>query len=337
MRKVILTVGAFVVFGLGWFAKIIYDLYSYNKPISQTSKKTLQKPFDKYTFDSLSRIGVKKGKFEMDIQLAKTNEYVSYLFRFHFNPNLDGKEIKETEGQINLPSSVDENTYPVVLLFRGYINQETYKVGDGTRNAAGFFAKNGFITLAPDFLGYGGSDEEAGNIFESRFQTYVTAISLVKSLDQIPQWDQKNVFIWGHSNGGQIALTTLEITGVNYPTTLWAPVSKPFPYSVLYYTDDSIDRGKLIRSELAKFEEVYDVEAYSLTNYLETIEAPLLVHQGKSDDAIPLDWTNNLVQKLEDKGKNVTYYTYPATDHNMRPSWDMVIARDLEFFKKHSR
>jgi len=159
----------------------------------------------------------------------------------------------------------------------------------------------------------------------------------VKSLDQIPQWDQKNVFIWGHSNGGQIALTTLEITGVNYPTTLWAPVSKPFPYSVLYYTDDSIDRGKLIRSELAKFEEVYDVEAYSLTNYLENIEAPLLVHQGKSDDAIPLDWTNNLVQKLEDKGKNVTYYTYPATDHNMRPSWDMVIARDLEFFKKHSR
>ena len=35
---------------------------------------------------------------------------------------------------------------------------------------------------------------------------------------------------------------------------LWAPVSKPFPYNILYYTDEAEDRGKWLRGEIAKFE-----------------------------------------------------------------------------------
>ena len=235
-------------------------------------------------------------------------------------------------------------------MFRGYIDKTLFRTGDGTRNAASYFAENGFITIAPDFLGYGGSDKESGNIFETRFQTYITAVSLIKTLEHIkfsPQSvsgpdkitnqliNHSSLFLWGHSNGGQIALTTLEITGSDYPTTLWAPVSKPFPYSVLYYTDESEDRGKLIRSELSKFEEDYDVELYSLTNYLDRINAPIQIHQGTLDEAVPKIWSDTLVNLLKQKEKDITYYTYPGTDHNMRPSWDTVVELDLEFFKQN--
>ena len=197
-----------------------------------------------------------------------------------------------------------------------------------------FFAENGYITLAPDFLGYGGSSEESGNIFETRFQTYTTVLTLLKSINQenIPMWDGKNIFIWAHSNGGQVALTTLEITGADYTTVLWAPVTKPFPYSILYYTDESQDEGKFIRKELANFEKNYDVNKYSLTNYLDKINAPIEYHLGTNDDAIPLSWGDEFVSRMKKLEKEVTYYKHPGADHNMNPLWGDVIFKTLEFF-----
>jgi len=150
-------------------------------------------------------------------------------------------------------------------------------------------------------------------------------------LDQIKMWDGENTFIWGHSNGGQIAITILEVTKKSIPATLWAPVTKPFPYSILYYTDESSDKGKFIRSELAEFEKLYDVEKYSLDNYITNIDAVLQIHQGTADDAVPADWTDGFVQDLEEEEIDVTYYKYQGADHNLRPSWDTVVERDYNF------
>jgi len=39
----------------------------------------------------------------------------------------------------------------------------------GTEKMADFLAKNGFLTLAPDFLGYGGSDSAFPDMLLTRF------------------------------------------------------------------------------------------------------------------------------------------------------------------------
>ena len=333
MNKLVFSVGAllilisFVILGL-WVGKSGGPEKT-QSPISIIKPR----PLDKYTIENLGKSDIPIGKIEVGDILDKQTAYTSYLFNLEFSPNLNGNETKKTTGQLNLPNS--QGTFPLVIMLRGYVDQERYVTGDGTRNAAGFFAENGFITIAPDFLGYAGSDGETGNIFEARFQTYVTVLSLIKTLGQIEAWDGKNISIWGHSNGGQIALTILEITGTNYPTTLWAPVSKPFPYSVLYYTDESEDRGKLIRRELAKFEEQYDVELYSLTNYFDRINASLQIHQGMADDAVPVAWSDKLADILLDLNLDVDYHKYPETDHDMRPSWDTAVAHDLRFFESN--
>ena len=75
-------------------------------------------------------------------------------------------------------------------------------------------------------------------------------------------------------------MTILSITKENYPTVLWAPVSQPFPYSILYYTNESDDKGKFIRQELSKFESFYDVEKFNFVNYLDQIKADILLIQG---------------------------------------------------------
>lgn len=290
-------------------------------------------PLDVYSIENLSKVKATPSMINLQKVLKDDKDFTSYLFSLTFPPNPAKSEKKKVTGQINIPKG--EGPYPVVVMLRGYVDQKIYKTGDGTRRAGEYFAKNGFISLAPDFLGYGQSDEEAGNIFESRFQTYTTALALLNSLGSLNLWNKSDIFLWGHSNGGQIAISILEATGADYPTTLWAPVSKPFPYSVLYYTDESDDKGKLIRSELAKFEDLYNPDLYSIHKYFDRIKAPIQLHQGAADDAVPRQWSDYLADTLLGLNVNLDYFTYPGADHNLNPSWDLVVQRDLAFFSKH--
>ncbi|OGM08964.1 hypothetical protein A2W13_00385 [Candidatus Woesebacteria bacterium RBG_16_36_11] len=337
---------ALIFFLLGFFIRDVVKKESSSKNIA--SIFPVSKPLEKYSFDSLSKADIKTGRIVIGDILEEKDNFTSYLFTFEFNPTPGSKETKKTTGMINIPKG--NSKYPVIVMFRGFVDQKLYITGMGTKSASYFFADNGFITIAPDYLGYGGSDKEADNIFETRFQTYVTSISLLNTIKGISDntslitgsvqtinrlLDSSNLFIWGHSNGGQIALTVLEITGKDISTVLWAPVSKPFPYSILYYTDESEDQGKLIRKELAKFEELYDTNQYSLLNYFEriNINAKIQIHQGIADDAVPLDWSNSLNKKLKDLKLEVDYFTYPGADHNLQPAWNLATERSLTFFK----
>lgn len=295
-----------------------------------------EKPLDKYTFTRLKETKFSESPITFGKLLKDENNFVSYVFYFNV-------EDKKVSGLANIPKS--QGTYPVIVMFRGYVDREKYSIGEGTKRAGEIFAQNGFITLAPDFLGYGESASPSANSIEERFQTYTTSLTLLASVGNINSSLQRNEFnaradtgkigIWGHSNGGHIALSVLEITGEKYPTVLWAPVSKPFPYSILYYTDEFDDRGKMLRRVLADFEKDYDVELYSPLNYYSWIQAPIQLHQGGADESVPQKWSDELVENLEKLQKEVTYFVYPAADHNLSPNgWSLAVERSILFYRK---
>lgn len=300
-----------------------------NQNLNLNIKKEL--PFDKYKILSLKNTNVPIGNIEI---IDENN------FKFYFYPTLNSKDEKKfTTGRITTPK--EKGKYPLIIMFRGYVDVNIYQTGIGTKNAADYFSENGFITIAPDFLGYANSSKEASNIFETRFQTYTTAISIIETILknglQIDDksWDKKNIFIWAHSNGGQIALTALVSKEYNIPTTLWAPVTKPFPYNILYYTDESEDRGKLIRAELSDFEKLYNTDNFSYDLFLTNLNTPLQIHQGSADDAVPIEWSQEFINLLKKNDyKNYEFFIYNGADHNMKPNWSTVINQDLTFFNK---
>lgn len=292
-----------------------------------------EKPLDKYTIERLSKRKFTASKIVFNEAIATTSAYTTYIFHFKVYDS-DGETGKNVTGVAHVPSGKPGETFPVIVQFRGFVDPKIYAAGIGTKPSAEVFASNGFLTLAPDFLGYGGSDKPSENVFEERFETYTTALTLLASVLTLPQADTDHIFIWGHSNGGQIALTIATILGdKGYPTTLWAPVTKPFPYNILYYTDEFDDQGMALRKELAKFENNYDVNYYSLTNYLDNIAVPVQFHQGTADEAVPAKWSDSFVSVLQQKRKDIRYFIYPGADHNMKPAWDTVINRDIKFFQ----
>ncbi len=306
------------------------------KLISPLGKVPKEKPLDKYSFEKLKKTTFPPSSILLGRELAKESSFISQLFYY----NASGKKVS---GLLNVPNL--PGTYPVIVMFRGFVPKEEYKTGIGTRRAAEVFAQNGFITLSPDFLGYGESDNPSVSSIEERFQTYTTALTLFSSLKNLNEGlfasygatikvDTEKIGVWAHSNGGHIALSVLSISGKTYPTVLWAPVSKPFPYSILYFTDEFDDHGKALRKAIADFEKDYDAENYSPTNYYQWTQAPLQIHQGTDDEAVPIRWSNQLVETLKKIDKEVTYFIYPGADHNLLGGWSLAVSRSIEFYRE---
>lgn len=321
MGKTFLTIGALLItIGAGL---LLWQRGPFNLISPRVPKPT---PLAKYSIENLRQRSYQGSRILLEKIIKEEPQFTSYLFSFI----TDGKKVT---GQANMPRG--KGKFPVVVMLRGYADREIYFTGLGTRKAAAEFAKAGFIALAPDFLGFGGSDDESSDILESRFEKPITVLNLIKSIENLPNADIENVFLWSHSNGGQIALAVLEINRQSIPTTLWAPVTRAFPQNVLDYIGEMDDQGKMVIASISAFLEIYDPQKFSITSYLQDIEVPLQIHQGTGDYFVKLSWTDEFVNKMRELGGDIMYYTYPSDNHDLKKNWDTVVARDIAFFKKH--
>lgn len=334
MQKISIVSGcAFLsIFCIGVFVYFFFPFARKGPVQTITPLSTIiEKPLERYTIENLSRTVFQPNPVIFDEPIATTSAFIVRSFLFESN----GKKIT---GLAHIPITDTVNAkFPVIVQLRGFVDRSIYVPGVGTKRSAEVFASHGFLSLAPDFLGYGGSDMPSKNVFEERFETYTAVLTLLSSIPTIATADTSRVGIWGHSNGGQIALTILAVTGKPYPATLWAPVTKPFPYNILYYTDEFEDKGKLLQKELAVFEKDYDVDYYSFTQYIDRINAPLQIHQGIRDESVPIVWSDTFVKTLHSKQMDIRYYTYPQADHNIQGanSWNTAVHLDISFFRQH--
>jgi pimeloyl-ACP methyl ester carboxylesterase len=352
-------------------------------PFLESVQQARQMPLQKYAIPELAKQTIPPTEIRIQSVIDDNADFTSYLFSYETY----GGTIT---GQLNVPQSIRESidgtnsdaetaATPVIVMLRGYHPLASYTTGGGTRNGAAAFAKEGFITIAPDFLGYGDSDPEFEDSWEARLVKPAQIMQLLQTITQVGlplqntmnqtvpvSIDQDEVGIWAHSNGGQIALTVLQVLSEPFPTTLWAPVTAPFPYSVLYFGLEQADEGKSQRRWLAQFEETYDVYDFSISRHMDRLTGAIQLHHGTADEAAPIVWSDSfetwvsienskreqvleqttpstesatapgMVDELNQAPLSpieLTYHRYPGADHNMRPSWDQVVQRDITFFR----
>lgn len=332
MQKKLLVI-LLIFFSVGFIGAVFFGLvwkdreWSLLSPLG-TKIEEKEKPLEEYSLERVKKRQPQPSQIVLDRILGQTDDFTSYLFFYESQ----GKKIS---GLANVPAG--QGPFPVIVMLRGWVDPSMYETGVGTSRAGEILAQNGYLTLAPDFLGYGESEmPPAKSIWEERFIKNINIADLLFSISSLSQADTDRVGIWAHSNGGLSALTALELSGKAYPTTLWAPVTQFFPYDVLYYTFEAEDKGKTLRKNLAEFEANYDIDKYSFDEYLDWInkDSVIQLHQGTADPYIPLDWSDNIVERLTNLGIKVNYFKYPGAGHNMEGSWDLVVQRDLNFFNQ---
>lgn len=297
------------------------------------TKKEINLNLEKYDFDSLKL----RGGIVSEIQIGgpiKAVEDRRKAAKKVYTSDFQTREIFFTSNGKKISGMI--NYYPersslskVIIMIRGYAEAAGYYPGSGSWAVADKLAEAGYTTISVDFLGFADSDPESTDMLEARFEKVESVLDLIESVKQLPWVDKNRIGIWAHSNGGQITLSVLEVTGAKYPTVLWAPMTQKFPDSVL----STIDEGSLVKQAIDDFGKHYDVRRYAFENYYPWIQAPMLIQQGAADDQVKVEWQQSVVTELKSLGKQIELVIYPGDNHNLKKNWDKAVERDVEWYK----
>ncbi|MBN1798327.1 MAG: alpha/beta fold hydrolase [Spirochaetales bacterium] len=227
--------------------------------------------------------------------------------------------------------------FPVIILNHGHIQPQKYSTLNSYKYVADYFAADGFLVLKPDYRGHAQSESGSELHGLERLAYPIDVLALLSLVPEIAEADPDNIFMYGHSMGGQITLTVLEVTDQIKAASLWAPVSEQFPESSLYF----IRRrdSKLAEERLKVYKKIFGQEnfvAFSLSAYTHLIQTPLIIHHGTKDESVPYSWTVNLLKILDKNNVDYIFHSYENENHNLsKYSFYNALKRDVAFFREH--
>lgn len=268
--------------------------------------------------EGLRQRDYKPSQIIIESTLANNGVYTGYIFSY----SSDGLKVY---GRMNVPTGA--GPFPIIILNHGYFNQSSFISGDGTQTMADILARNGYLTLASDYRGFGKSENDSQGSRGHNPNYAIDILNLIASVKNLDKADTNKIGIWGHSMGGEVALRTIEVSDKVKAVVLWAPTSADASENAAFY-----GRGRHGISPSPN----QDTDGTSPGNYLRYINAPISLHQGLADTEVNPGWSKKLNEELQEEGKAVEYFEYPGQDHNFRIlGWDTISKRTIEFFDKY--
>lgn len=256
-------------------------------------------------------------------------------------------------GMMNIPRGAPP--FPVVILNHGYFKPGEYKTGDGTQRAADEFARRGYLTIAPDYRCYAGSQCASNPLY---IGYAVDVLNVIASLWGLPYADATRVGVWGHSMGGQVTLRALAIndsikvaalygalTGDDETHYCWlygcrAPLVTPAPRSEPAFGQlipeflEGIPTPRAPADRNALLSDIF--KRSSPARFLRYVTTPIILHHGEKDDIVPLAWSVELSDALTGLNKPVALYTYPNGGHVFVGwDWQLFMTRTLAYFDEY--
>ncbi len=296
-----------------------------SSPSPTSTPSSTPDPYYEWTIDYLSNRGYGGGELQIHETIAEN----SYFNRYTFSYPSDGLTIF---GFMNVPKR-GEAPYPVVIALHGYIDPEIYVTMDYTTGYADALARAGYFVLHPNLRGYPPSDDGDNTFRVGMALDVLNLLALVREYGGQPGplelADPTSVGLWGHSMGGGVATRVVSVDVDIRAVVLYGAMSSDEKQNFeAIYNWSNGERGQeeisIPEAELVRISPIY---------FLDRIQAAVSVHHGEADGLVPLKWSLDMCDRLEELGKMVECYSYPGQPHTFFGEGEALFnQRVIEFF-----
>lgn len=218
--------------------------------------------------------------------------------------------------------------------------------GDYYRPVPELYARQGFLVVMPDYRGHNTSDgrEYARGLLASAYYTE-DVVALLAGLSGLEHADTANVFMWGHSLGGDVTLRALLATDKVKGASLWSTVGGDVwdqAYHYSRYKDREAPDGSgtekpriaALKQDITDLGSPYDWNAREPLLHLRFLRTPLILHHSIGDTGAKYEWSERLARELYLGGHDYSFFTYPGSEHFLAgEARDQAVARDVAFFR----
>ncbi len=218
--------------------------------------------------------------------------------------------------------------------------------GDYYRRIPELYASLGFLVVMPDYRGHGESEglEFTEGMLESLYYTE-DVLALLPELADLSDADPENLFMWGHSMGGEVTLRALLATDRVRGASLWSSVGGELWDQAFYYSryedDLAPDSGRVpkqvvdgLKRDIAALDGPFDWRGSEPLRHLHYLTTPLILHHALGDRGAPYEWSARLAKELYLRSVRYEFYSYPGKDHLFRgTSLEEAAERDAAFFR----
>lgn len=273
-------------------------------------------------------------KLKLGRVINRTDDYTTRIVTYR-------SEKLTVSGVMLVPDG--KGPFPVLVLNHGYIDPDTYFPGQGMPREHDHLARQGYVVFHTDYRGHASGDDDPDVDYELRLPYAVDTINAVYAVkrSKLDFLDGDRIGWLGRSMGGNVTLNAL-VAQPNLvdAAVIYASTSSLAAQNWKQFYDRSDDR----RSVNRKIDTTYGLpkdnpafwKAASPKTYFDRIDDPLMVHHGTADDTCPIAWSEDIVDTLEDKGKDVTFHRYSGAGHTFEgATWQRAIKRTTAFFDEH--
>lgn len=297
-------------------------------------------PGYEYFIETLRQKPSRGRDFKIEELLASNEVYKKYLISYQSG------ELK-LSGTMNVPNgSAPQGGFPVLILNHGLMHPATYYPGRGSKREQDFFARRGYVTIHPDYRGYGPYQEKyacpptlsytSGGCRHDFYQGYTEdVLNLIDALKRLNSelLNAGRIGVWGHSMGGGIAARLAVLSPDIKALVLFATLSADAEDN--FYELPQEELGRLAEEygwgEAAR--KIYD--QISPLNYFDRVEAPIQLHHGAADSDVPIEFSEKMFFELKRHGQKAEYFSYAGEGHEFGEAWNMAAARALQFFDRY--
>lgn len=140
--------------------------------------------------------------------------------------------------------------------------------------------------------------------------------------------------IWGWSYGGYAAMAGLAFS----PETYDCGIAMYGISDLEAFLKTDFANNDFWHARVGNLpEDAAMLRSYSPINFIDRIQAPLLLTTGSKDDRVPQSQMDHMADAMKKAGKDVTYFYYPEEEHDYRSneSWVSFWAIAEGFLAKH--